>query len=193
MLESAPIMSPLTTAEKSFLREIARLAVVHAVNQQEPPDPVALAAESGIDLEPRLGVKRGAFVTLLRDDKLRGCIGYIEGHVPLIAAVARNGRAAALEDTRFAPVTKGELARLEIEVSALTPLREVADISEIIIGQHGILLEKQGRKSVFLPQVAPEQGWDLETTLGHLALKAGLGPNDWQEDARFLIFEAEVF
>ena len=56
-----------------------------------------------------------------------------------------------------------------------------------------MVLEKAGRKAVFLPQVAPEQGWDLATTLGHLALKAGLPPNGWQEGARFKVFEAEVF
>ncbi len=193
MLEPGPHLNRLTGAEKSFLLEVAQSAVANAVKNQESPDPRAMAEAAELELAPRLTAKRGAFVTLQLAGKLRGCIGYIEGHMPLIDAVARNGRAAAMEDTRFSPVTLSELPHLEIEVSALTPLQPVAHPEDIVIGRHGILLEKHGRKSVFLPQVAPEQGWDLETTLGHLALKAGLGPHDWQEDAHFLVFEAEVF
>jgi AmmeMemoRadiSam system protein A len=133
------------------------------------------------------------FVTLHRQGRLRGCIGYIEGIKPLAEAVVDNGRSAAVGDPRFAPVTAGELDQLEIEVSALTPLRPVSGPEDIEIGRHGIVLAKGGRRAVFLPQVAPEQGWDLTTTLGHLALKAGLGPDGWQEGARFEVFEAEVF
>jgi AMMECR1 domain-containing protein len=75
----------------------------------------------------------------------------------------------------------------------LTSLVPVAGPEEIVIGRHGIVLSKGGRKSVFLPQVAPEQGWDRETTLTHLALKAGLGPDAWREGCEFLVFEADVF
>lgn len=193
MLEPGQQLSHLTGPEKSFLLDLARQAVAQAVRNQEPPDPQLLATEAGIELEPRLAAKRGAFVTLHRDGQLRGCIGYIEGHLPLVDAVAHNGRAAATQDTRFPPVTVAELPLLDIEVSALTPLQTVARPEDIVVGRHGILLEKQGHKAVFLPQVASEQGWDLATTLGHLALKAGLGPHDWQEDALFQVFEAEVF
>jgi len=175
------------------LREVADLAVTAAARDTAPPDTHALARRAGIALEPRLAAKRGAFVTLHLDGQLRGCIGYIEGHVPLIDAVARNGWAAAREDPRFTPVSAAELPHLDLEVSALTPLTAVAGAEDIIIGQHGILLEKGGHRAVFLPQVASEQGWDLTTTLGHLALKAGLGPDGWQEGARFRVFEAEVF
>ena len=193
MLEPGAPLNKLTSSERTYLLEVARQAVETAVRDQDPPDTRGLARMSEIDLAPRLLTKRGAFVTLHLDGNLRGCIGYIEGHLPLVDAVARNGRAAALEDPRFAPVSAAELPRLEIEVSALTPLRVVARPEDIIIGRHSILLEKQGQKAVFLPQVAPEQGWNLETTLGHLALKAGLGPADWHEGARFQVFEAEVF
>ncbi len=193
MLEPGPQLNNLSTTERDFLREVALLAVQNAVKEQDPPNTRDLARMAGVDLTPRLLVKRGAFVTLHLAGKLRGCIGYIEGHLPLVDAVARNGRAAALEDPRFAPVSLAELPQLDLEVSALTPLRTVARPEDIIIGRHGILFEKQGHKAVFLPQVAPEQGWDLETTLGHLALKAGLSPGDWHEGALFQVFEAEVF
>ena len=186
-------LTRLTAAEKIFLRDLAQLAVAAAVNQQEPPDARGLARREGLDLAPRLAVNRGAFVTLSLRGQLRGCIGHIEGHLPLIDAVVRNGRAAALEDPRFAPVSATELPRLELEISALTPLQPVAQVEDIVVGRHGILLAKNGRRAVFLPQVATEQGWDLPTTLGHLALKAGLSPGDWHEGAQFQVFEAEVF
>ena len=183
----------LTETEKAFLKDVAARAVAAAVRDQAPPDVSGLAEGAGVDLEPRLSTKRGAFVTLHLDGKLRGCIGYIEGHRSLAAAVADNGRSAAVGDPRFAPVSEMELPDLDIEVSALTPLVEVKGPEDIVIGRHGIVLEASGRKAVFLPQVAKEQGWDLATTLGHLALKAGLAPNGWQEGARFKVFEAEVF
>jgi len=183
----------LSSKEKRFLKDVARHAVEAAVKRQSPKDFLTMAAESGIELSGALTAHRGAFVTLTMSGELRGCIGYIEGFKPLVDAVAENGRSAAVSDSRFSPVTDGELADIDIEVSALTPLVPVAGPEEIVIGRHGIVLSKGGRKSVFLPQVAPEQGWDRETTLTHLALKAGLGPDAWREGCEFLVFEADVF
>jgi AmmeMemoRadiSam system protein A len=183
----------LDEGEKEFLREIARQAVAAAVRELPPPDTRRLASEAGIDLAPRLTAPRGAFVTLTRAGKLRGCIGYIEGVKPLVEAVADNGRSAAVGDPRFPPVSAVELAEIHIEVSALTPLVPVAGPEEIVIGRHGVVLVKDGRRAVFLPQVAPEQGWDRDTTLGQLALKAGLAQDAWRRGAEFLVFEADVF
>ncbi len=183
----------LNDEEKQFLRQVARQAVEAAASNLPPPDPGDLATEAGIDIQRCLGDHRGAFVTLTRDGRLRGCIGYIEGIKPLVQAVADNGRSAAVADPRFPPVTPRELADICIEISALTPLTPVSGPEEIIIGRHGVILAKQGRRAVFLPQVASEQGWDRDTTLTHLALKAGLEPDSWRQGADFLVFEAEVF
>jgi AmmeMemoRadiSam system protein A len=183
----------LNPEEKAFLRDLAERSVRAAVQGAAAPDPRKLAAAIDLPLEPRLSQKRGVFVTLTAGGALRGCIGYIEGHKPLIDAVVDNGRGAAVGDPRFAPVTVKELPGLEMEISALTPLKQVEGPEEIQIGRHGILLSARGRRAVFLPQVAVEQGWDLETTLGHLALKAGLAPNAWQEGAVLQVFEAEIF
>lgn len=193
MNESEASPARLTSAEKEFLLDVAAAAIEAAVKGQAPPDPVALALARNLPLEPRLLEKRGAFVTLHKQGRLRGCIGYIEGIKPLVEAVIDNGRSAAVADPRFAPVDGGELPRIEIEVSALTPLQPIDGPEQIELGRHGIVLIKGGARAVFLPQVAPEQGWDLNLTLGHLALKAGLGPNGWQEGACFEVFEAEVF
>jgi len=186
-------MSKLTRIQRDFLLQVAQLAVEAAATGETPPNVEVLASEKGMPLDGALREKRGAFVTLTSDGRLRGCIGYIEGFKPLAQAVADNGQSAALADPRFPPVEPGELKNLKVEVSALTALIEVNSHQDIQVGKHGILLDKGGRQSVFLPQVATQQGWDLETTLTHLALKAGLGPQDWQQGAKFRVFEAEVF
>ena len=100
---------------------------------------------------------------------------------------------AAAHDRRFEPVVADELSELEVEVSVLTPPAPVAGFEEIAIGRHGVVLEKAGRRAVFLPQVAPAQGWTLEETLTQLSLKAGLGAEGWRDGATFLVFEAQVF
>ena len=100
---------------------------------------------------------------------------------------------SAFADPRFPPLRADEFEAVTIEISVLTPRRDVGSWREIEIGRHGMTLEKRGRAAVFLPQVAPEQGWTLEQTLTHLALKAGLGPDDWRSGTSFTVFEAIVF
>ena len=73
------------------------------------------------------------------------------------------------------------------------PPKPVASWREIVLGRDGMTLEKNGRFAVFLPQVAPEQGWDLATTLSYLSQKAGLPPEAWREGAEFETFQADVF
>jgi AmmeMemoRadiSam system protein A len=183
----------LTSDERTFLRELAWRAVSAAARGEAAPVPEAVARECRLPLSERLREPRGAFVTLHEAEHLRGCIGLIEGRLPLVCAVTDNARAAAVDDPRFPPVTPDELSNITIEVSALTPLRAVDGPAGIELGRHGILLQKQGRQAVFLPQVATEQGWDLPTTLAHLCRKAGLPADAWREGARLLVFEAEVF
>ena len=140
-------------------------------------------------------LKMGAFVTL--NDKatgaLRGCIGEILPMRPLVEAVAERAVDSALHDPRFMPVEESELGNLRVEVSALTPPKPVASWRDIVLGRDGMTLEKDGCFAVFLPQVAPEQGWDLPTTLSYLAQKAGLPSNAWRTGATFETFQAEVF
>lgn len=142
---------------------------------------------------PALRRPAGVFVTLHRGGQLRGCIGRIEPDGPLDEAAAGMAEASAFGDPRFPPVRPEEWPEIEIEVSVLTPPRAVASWREIEIGRHGILLHKEGRSAVFLPQVAPEQGWDLPETLRHLSRKAGLSPDAWERGAAFEVFEAFLF
>lgn len=186
-------MIPLSRSQKEFLGLIARKAVADAADGAPPPSVEELAQQEGVSLEGILMEKRGAFVTLTAQKRLRGCIGYIEGVKPLAWAVADNARSAAVRDPRFPPLTREDLPGLDLEISVLTPLRRIASPEEIEIGRHGVLMGKNGRQAVFLPQVATEQGWDRDTTLTQLSLKAGLDPGAWRSGAWFKVFEALVF
>lgn len=144
--------------------------------------------------DPYFDQELGLFVTLHIDGMLRGCIGYIQGFKPLRSALFEMADAAAFRDHRFMPLTKEELDLIDIEISILTELTEVDDYQDIIIGTDGILLKQGMRQAVFLPQVAPEQGWDLETTLEHLCRKAGLPSNAYKDPkTSFEVFQADVF
>ena len=101
--------------------------------------------------------------------------------------------AAATEDYRFPQVQSDEISNLQIEISALTPMRRISSVNEIELGRHGIYIRKGDRSGTFLPQVATETGWTKEEFLGHCARdKAGLGWDGWK-DADIYVYEANVF
>lgn len=187
--QSEQVSDPLTEADKRGLLRLARSTIEFYLKNRRAPRP----EELGVEITP--GMKRimGAFVTLHKRGELRGCIGEIQPRRELYRAVLDQAINAAVHDTRFYPVSAQELPELDIEISALHPPRPVGSYRDIVLGRHGIVLQKAGRSAVFLPQVAPEQGWDLETTLAHLAMKAGLPPDAWREGAQFFVFEATVF
>jgi uncharacterized protein (TIGR00296 family) len=90
-------------------------------------------------------------------------------------------------------VTESELPEVEIEISALGPLRPIRP-EDVEVGRHGLLISHQGRRGVLLPQVPVEHDWDRETFLDHTCLKAGLLPGAWKEEGvELLSFTAEVF
>jgi len=177
----------LSEKDKETLMHIARTTIEHKVKGKEPPE---FEADS-----PILREKRGAFVTIHKHGRLRGCIGYIEAIKPLYITIQEMAEAAALNDSRFPPVSPDELGLLDLEISVLTPLERIKDINEIQIGKHGILLKSGYHQGVFLPQVATEQGWDRITFLDEICFKAGIhDKNCWKsEDAEIYIFSAEVF
>lgn len=140
-----------------------------------------------------LAVSRGMFVTLRKNGQLRGCIGRIESNQPLAVILRDVAIDAATHDPRFPPVTAGELPDLEIEVSVLTPPTPLASINELVPSRDGVILDAQGHRGVFLPQVWDETGWTRTEFLQELASqKAGLAPDAWQR-ATLLIFQAQVF
>lgn len=151
--------------------------------------------------DPRFAEKCGVFVTLKIDGDLRGCIGLIEGRAPLSQGIQDMAIAAATEDPRFPAVQADELAKIDIEISVLSPLMPVSRLDEIEVGRDGLLLRKYPGSGLLLPQVPTEYGWDRDTFLNHLCLKAGLPPGSHlapdgkslAADAKLWRFSAEVF
>lgn len=137
----------------------------------------------------------GAFVTLHKNGELRGCIGNLVGSQPLYLSVRDMAVAAAVEDPRFPPVEAGELKGIDIEISALSPMRRVNSVDEIELGKHGVMVRRGFNSGVFLPQVATETGWSKEEFLSYLCEhKAGLPPDAWKDSKTELyVFTAEVF
>jgi AmmeMemoRadiSam system protein B/AmmeMemoRadiSam system protein A len=185
--EATMAESELSRADRQTLLKLAQRAIESNLGSE----PLAEVDET--ELSDALKRDGAAFVSLHRDGNLRGCIGNLEAVEPLYRNVIHNARNAAFQDPRFMPLTAAELAGLNIEISVLTPPRPIHSVDEFQIGTHGIILTKGQRRAVFLPQVAPEQGWDRETTLTHLSLKAGMGPDDWRRGAKYYVFEAIVF
>ena len=177
---------PLTSEGRTLLLSIARTTIEAQVRGDRAPD---VEVHAGV-----LKERRGAFVTLHMHGRLKGCIGYVEAHKPLHETIREMAAAAAFSDPRFPPVTEAEVPELEIEISVLSPLREIRDVEEIEVGVHGILLAQGRRQGLLLPQVATEQGWDREMFLEHTCVKAGLSRNVWRDPrTRIRIFSAEVF
>ena len=176
----------LTKQEKALLLKIARKSIEAGLagGEMSPPE-----IESST-----LKEKMGAFVTLKKRDRLRGCIGFIEGRKPLYETVEEMAQAAAFRDPRFRPVREDELRDLDIEISALTPLRQIHDVDEIEVGRHGLYLVKGNHSGLLLPQVATEYNWDRMTFLKETCMKAGLPEDAWKDtDAQIFIFSATVF
>jgi AmmeMemoRadiSam system protein A len=140
------------------------------------------------------GMENGAFVTLTTGGMLRGCIGRIETHGPLSGTIRSMALAAAFEDPRFPPLEEKELAGLHIEITILGPRRKIVSVEEIVVGRHGVTIQKGSRSAVFLPQVATEQGWSREELLEQLCHKAGLQGGAWRErESVIMVFEGLVF
>ena len=174
----------LSEAEKKELLKIARDTVETYVKTGKKPP---FKPTSKVFLE--MGA---AFVTLKKHGDLRGCIGDIIAHQPLIDSIVGNAVNAAVNDPRFDPVQPKELPEIDIEISVLTPLQPVRETSEIVIGKDGLLLTKGFNRGVFLPQVPVEWNWDLQQYLDHLCGKAGLRAGCWK-DAKLEKFQAIVF
>jgi hypothetical protein len=178
-------MEALRGEERTELLRIARRTLEEFLSTRKTP--VIETEMTG------LFEKRGAFVTLHRGKQLRGCIGTFEATDPLLDTVQRMAVAAATTDPRFPAVNAEELPELQLEISALTPLRE-ATADEVEVGRHGIYITRGFRRGVLLPQVATENGWDRESFLAHTCIKAGLDRDAWRDpETRIEVFTAEVF
>lgn len=176
----------LNIEEQKELLRIARAAISAHFEGAQPPD---LSIESA-----RLKECRGAFVTLHdKNNCLRGCIGMFMADKPIYKTVREMAVQAAFRDPRFAPLEENELKNIHIEISVLSPLKEIRDMEEIEVGKHGIYIIKGIHSGTLLPQVAVEYGWDRETFLEHTYMKAGLPGNSWKSGVGIFIYTAQVF
>jgi len=176
----------LNKEEKQKILEIARLSIIEAVTGKKQFLPNVT--------EDRLKENCGAFVTIKENGQLRGCIGYIQAVKPLYETVKDVAKSAAVNDYRFNPVGQDELDKLELEISVLTPLKKIKDISEIEVGKHGLYMKKGFNSGLLLPQVATEYNWDKKTFLEETCRKAGLSQDAWKDKStEIYTFSAEVF
>lgn len=144
--------------------------------------------------DPLFEEKRGVFVSLHIGKALRGCIGYIVGYKSILETVKEMAIAAAFRDPRFPALGIDELPNLTIELSILSELKLVQDLTEITIGRDGLYLEHPRGSGLLLPQVATEWGWDRQAFLTQVCQKAGLHESVLQdEDSKIYRFEAEIF
>jgi len=187
--EIEPQNAELTEEDKKQLLTLARQSIIYALDKRRVPQ----ASELGVTISDAMREPRAAFVTLKKNSQLRGCIGDIFPQRPLYKSVIINAISAGFRDRRFTPVTTPECNDITIEISALTAPEPIASPDDIRIGTDGVVLNKDGRSAVFLPQVATEQGWDVNQMLTRLSLKAGLPEDAWKEGAHFLAFQAVVF
>jgi len=179
----------LSEQDKKQLLILARQSILYALKNRRFPQ----ASELGATISDAMSQPRAAFVTLKKHSQLRGCIGDVFPQQPLYKSVITNAIRAGFSDTRFLPLTQDECKDITIEISALTMPQPIDSPDKIRIGVDGIVLNKDGRSALFLPQVAPEQGWNINQTLTNLSLKAGLPSDAWKEGAEFLVFQAVVF
>jgi AmmeMemoRadiSam system protein A len=147
---------------------------------------------------PRFRQIRGTFVTLKKRGELRGCIGTLNASHPLAEDVVNNAVNAAIRDPRFAPVRPDELGDIAVSVSVLDVPRPLVGVTGDALvkklgAEHpGLIIEYQGRRSTFLPQVWDELPEPVEF-LGHLCRKQGSPAGCWQQPgARFESYGAQV-
>jgi AmmeMemoRadiSam system protein A len=178
-------MFPLSSDDGLALLGIARRAILIAVTENRLPDFLPFPSQ--------FNVPRGAFVTLHSGGKLRGCVGQVEDPGPLGEGIIRAAINAALHDSRFPPVTSGEVAGLEIEISVLSPLERIAP-DAFVVGEHGVLVVRPPDRGLLLPQVATDRGWSAGRLLEETCAKAGLPRDAWRDRAtQVFAFTAEVF
>jgi uncharacterized protein len=174
----------LSPEEKYTLLTLVRQTILAKASQQPIPTPP--------EIPKKLWEPGAAFVTLHKHGDLRGCVGHLKAFKPLIKSIQEMAIAAAFDDSRFSPLQLDEVPDLEIEISVLSPMKKIASIDEIIVGTHGLYLQKGFQSGLLLPQVPTELGWTKEQFLVGICQKAGL-PNTAWKSAELFIFTAEIF
>lgn len=141
--------------------------------------------------DPALLRHAAVFVTLRIRGLLRGCVGQVHPDYPLYLAVQNAAVAAGFADPRFPGICEEEIPLLQFKIAVLSPLEPIQP-DQIIIGTHGLLITSGDRRGLLLPEVASERGWNRDTYLESLCLKAGLPCGAWQAGAQLFAFTTDV-
>ncbi len=177
--------------ENQLLLEIAKKSIQEEFEQESLIDKNKIVSK-----HPELENLGASFVTLNLNGKLRGCIGSLIAYRSLLDDIIHNAKAAAFSDPRFSKLTKKELDNVDIELSILTaPIdliyKDFEDLeTKLIPNKHGVILELDGRRATFLPQVW-EQLPDFNSFMTHLIQKAGLNPSQLSSYPKIQIYEVE--
>jgi AmmeMemoRadiSam system protein A len=182
MADDVPVLTP---RQRAVLLALARRAIRERVR--------GVVSAAAIPADPFLREPGAAFVTLTKGGALRGCIGFVRPVHTLAETIRHCAEAAAVSDPRFPPVAADELCQLALEISVLSPVRRIDRLDEIEVGVHGLYVSQGGRHGLLLPQVATEYGWDRDTFLSHVCLKAGLPGDAWRHGAEIQIFTVDHF
>lgn len=184
--KAKPLKIVLDKKQKTFLLKLARETISLRIEGKQKEDKLSD--------DYYLNLPGAVFVTITKNGNLRGCIGTIEPNMTIYDAVIYAANSAAFNDSRFSPLTKDELEKVKIEISLLSPLRQVSNINEIIPHKHGVLIVKGERSGLFLPQVW-DKITDKENFLNEIcAQKAGLEINCWKDsDSKIYIFTVDSF
>ncbi len=176
----------ITESEKQYLLKIAR----DSIKAKLSGDSTSFLKD---DIPENLKQNCGAFVTLRRNNALRGCLGRFESDKSIPDTIAELAPASATRDYRFEPLKTYELREINIEISILTPMHKIKSIDEIVVGKHGIYISKDGKSGTFLPEVATDMAWDKLEFLSRCAEnKTGIGKDGWK-DADIYIYETIKF
>ncbi len=179
-------MCQLNESHQNYLLRVSRSTLEAYLRSGIRPAPDPPSAEELLQ-------KRGAFVTLYHQGRLRGCVGYVLPLIPLYRVVAECSVSAAVDDARFRALKLKDLPDTEIEISILSDLDEVKIPSDIEVGTHGLLISQESRRGLLLPKVAVEHGWTPEEFLEQTCRKAGLPLMAWRSGAQIEKFTAMVF
>lgn len=192
MQKNTGVSETLSDEDKTSLKEVAREAIRHGLEHH------ICQAINSERYASSLQIPGASFVTIKKNGQLRGCIGSLQAHKPLVADVAHNAYAAAFSDHRFAPLAARELADIELEISILSPAQpmDFSDendlLEQIRPGIDGLILEEGVHRGTFLPTVW-ESLPDSKSFVQNLKQKAGLSPDYWSPTVKIFRYTSESF
>jgi hypothetical protein len=188
------------SGDKTSVVGYSAIVFVETFNEEEKQFLLNLARESAetylkkgkkIEVDEKeipenLKKEKGCFVTFIKDEQLRGCIGYIVSQKPLYECVIENAINAAINDERFNPVLYNEMKNIKIDISVLEipTLLEHKNPEELISKlkafENGVVLKREDYQSTYLPSVW-NQIPDKQEFLSNLCVKGNMEEECWKD------------